>query len=249
MTQKPTAMITGAASGIGKATASLFASKGFDLCLIDRDGRALVQAKIDLEPTGSLVELVQVDVVDVDQLSEQITAVISRTRIDVLVNNAGTAVAASVADTSREDWDRIFNVNVGAIFEISRLMVPHMRSNGGGSIVNIASVAGLVGLEARAAYCASKGAVIALTRAMAVDHARENIRVNAVCPGTVMTGWIDEILSGNPEPHEARRRMEERQIVGRLGEPSEVAAAVYFLAENKFATGSALVIDGGLTAR
>lgn len=244
-----TALVTGAANGIGRSITLMLASRGFDLCLVDRDSETLKALESQLVGTGINVTTLDLDVSDAVSTEEQIESAINRTAIGILINNAGTAVAADLPHTEREEWHRIFDVNVHAIYEISRLIIPHMARNGGGVIVNISSVAGMVGLQSRAAYCASKGAVISLTRAMAIDHAKDNIRVNAVCPGTILTGWIDEILSGNSDPVEARRNMEERQVLGRLGEPEEVASAVMFLIENEFATGSALVVDGGLTAR
>lgn len=244
-----TALVTGAASGIGRSIAFALASEKMNLVLVDRDDQTLSTVVSSLNDEGIAVEGITADVAEAANLEAALTEVLGRTSIDVLVNNAGTAVAANVVATTREQWHRIFDVNIHAIFETSRLLVPHMISRGGGSIVNIASVAALVGLESRAAYCASKGAVVSLTRAMAVDHAKDGIRVNAVCPGTVLTGWIDGILADNPQPEQARKVMEERQLLGRLGDPNEIAAAVVFLVRNSFVTGSALVVDGGMTAR
>jgi NAD(P)-dependent dehydrogenase (short-subunit alcohol dehydrogenase family) len=242
------AVVTGAAGGIGSATCARLAAAGFDLAVVDADEENLVLRAESLRQTGVRVDAYVVDLTDPEQVRETVTSILARGPVEVLVNNAGIAVRADVPSTEPADWYRIFGVNVHAIFELSRHVVPAMAEAGGGVIVNIASVAALVGIPQRAAYCASKGAVVGLTRAMAVDHAQDNIRVNAVCPGTVQTGWIDSILAGVDDPSAARTAMENRQLLGRMGTPEEIADAVFFLVDNSFATGSVLVLDGGMTA-
>lgn len=152
--------------------------------------------------------------------------------------------------TSEEDWDRIFAVNVKGIFHCSRSAIPKMIEQGGGAIVNVSSIVAIVAVVDRAAYGASKGAVLALTKAMAADHVKDNIRVNCVCPGTVDTPWVGRMVQSYADPEEARRKMVARQPVGWLGTAEEIAGAILYLAspEARFATGSALVIDGGFTA-
>jgi NAD(P)-dependent dehydrogenase (short-subunit alcohol dehydrogenase family) len=168
----------------------------------------------------------------------------------VLVNVAGIGVAATVLETSDEDWNRVLDVNLTGPFLTIRATLPLMLDRGSGVIVNIASVAGQVGLARRAAYCASKAGLVGLTRAVAVDHAGQGIRCVAICPGTVETEWIAKILANTPDPAAARKTMAERQLDGRLGSPAEVAAMVAFVAsrDGRFINGAALVLDGGMTA-
>jgi NAD(P)-dependent dehydrogenase (short-subunit alcohol dehydrogenase family) len=167
-----------------------------------------------------------------------------------LVNNAGVGVAGTVAQTSVADWDRTIAVNLTAVFHLCRLLVPPMVARGHGVIINVASIAGVVGLRNRAAYCASKSGVVGLTRALAADHAAQGLRVNAICPGTVETAWVDRIIAGSEDPEAQRAAMAARQLDGRMGTAEEVAAGILFLAspEARFVNGSALVMDGGLTA-
>jgi 2-keto-3-deoxy-L-fuconate dehydrogenase len=167
--------------------------------------------------------------------------------LEVLVNVAGIGSTTNAPDTPLEVWENVFAVNARGTFLCCKHAIPGMIERGGGAIVNIASVAGLVGLPNRAAYCASKGAVIALTRAMAIDHVRQGVRVNAVCPGTVDSPWVRRLVDEAGESLDALRA---RQPMGRLGTPEEVAQAVLYVASDAaaFITGSGLVIDGGLTA-
>ena len=165
--------------------------------------------------------------------------------LDVLVNVAGIGSTTSAPETPLEVWEDVFAVNARGTFLCCKHAVPGMAARGGGSIVNVASVAALVGLRNRAAYCASKGAVVALTRALAVDHVGDGIRVNAVCPGTVDSPWVRRLVEESGESLDALRA---RQPLGRLGTTDEVAEAVDYLVSAEFATGSVLVVDGGLTA-
>jgi NAD(P)-dependent dehydrogenase (short-subunit alcohol dehydrogenase family) len=167
--------------------------------------------------------------------------------LDVLVNVAGVGSTTSAPETPLDVWENVFAVNARGTFLCCKHAIPGMVERGGGAIVNIASVAGLVGLPNRAAYCASKGAVIALTRAMAIDHVGQGVRVNAVCPGTVDSPWVRRLVEEVGESLDALRA---RQPMGRLGTPDEVAQAVLYLASDAaaFITGTGLVIDGGLTA-
>lgn len=244
-----TALVTGAAGGIGEAICYRLAAAGHDLLLVDQDASLLEQVCTRVRDRSAVtVQPVLVDLADPAAIERTMRPVATDTPIGILVNNAGTAIAADILATERGEWERIFAVNVQAIYELSRLILPGMIERGGGVIINIASAAGLVGLRSRAAYCASKGAVIALTRAMAVDHSGANIRVTAVCPGTVATGWIDQIVRDAADPQAVRAQMAQRQLVGRLGTPDEIADAVAFSIENTFMTGGVLVVDGGMTA-
>lgn len=232
------ALVTGAGSGIGAAVARGLHAQGADAVLVDVAGdrvRALA---------GELGERAcwrAIDVRDEQAVSGEMDD------LDVLVNVAGIGSTTTAVDTPLDVWENVFAVNVRGTFLCCKHAIGGMVARGGGAIVNIASIAGLVGLRNRAAYCASKGAVIALTRALAIDHVGDGIRVNAVCPGTIDSPWVRRLVEDSGESLEALRA---RQPMGRLGTPDEVAEAVLYLASGSaaFATGSALVLDGGLTA-
>ena len=224
-------LVTGAGSGIGAAVAQQFAAAGAELIVAD------------LQPDPVAGELgaraLQLDVRDEAQVAPAMS------ELDVLVNVAGIGSTTTAPDTSLEVWDNVFAVNARGTFLCCKHAIPGMIARGGGAIVNVASVAALVGLRNRAAYCASKGAVVALTRALAVDHVGDGIRVNAVAPGTVDSPWVRRLVDETGESIDALRA---RQPLGRLGMPDEIADAVLYLAAAEFVTGSVLVIDGGLTA-
>lgn len=245
------AIVTGAGSGIGRATSRRLA----------HDGHLVVAADVDLagaEATKDLIvqddgraEVLTADVSQAEPIAVKLSELIGRLGPPaVLVNNAGIGVAATLPETDVSDWDRTLAVNLSGVFHTCRVVLPAMIEAGGGIIINVASVAGTVGVARRAAYCASKAGIVGLTRAMAVDHAAQGIRVNAVCPGTVATEWIDKILAGAEDPVGTRRAMEQRQLDGRMGTPEEVAAGIAFLAspEARFVNGAAFVMDGGMTA-
>jgi NAD(P)-dependent dehydrogenase (short-subunit alcohol dehydrogenase family) len=211
-------LITGGASGIGAATVAAFRARGDDVVAADLPG---------------------VDVRDEAQVAAAMGGV------DVLVNAAGIGSTTNAAETPLEVWEDVFAVNARGTFLCCKHAIPGMIERGGGSIVNVASIAALVGLKNRAAYSASKGAVVALTRALAVDHVGDGIRVNAVCPGTVDSPWVRRLVD---EAGESLGALRARQPLGRLGTPEEIAEAIVYLATAEFVTGSVLVIDGGLTA-
>jgi NAD(P)-dependent dehydrogenase (short-subunit alcohol dehydrogenase family) len=232
------ALVTGAGSGIGAAIGRSLHSEGADVMLVDLHGERVQALATEL---GERASWMAMDVRDESQVRERMDG------LDVLVNVAGIGSTTSAPDTPLEVWEDVFAVNARGTFLCCKHAIPDMIGRGGGSIVNIASIAGLVGLRNRAAYCASKGAVIALTRALAIDHVGDGIRVNAVCPGTVDSPWVRRLVDDVGESLDVLRA---RQPMGRLGTPQEIADAVLFLASDAaaFATGSALVIDGGLTA-
>jgi 2-keto-3-deoxy-L-fuconate dehydrogenase len=241
------AMVTGAGSGIGRSTARLLAERGYAVVCADLDHPAAAETAAVLDDAIA----VHLDVRDAASVTRAVNE-IARTRgpVDLLVNNAGIGSTQVLADTEPGTWDLVFDVNVGGVYRCCRAILPSMLERSRGVIVNVASVAGLVGLRSRAAYCASKGAVISLTRAMAIDHVGDGIRVNCVCPGTVDSPWVARLLDEAPDPVRAREQLTARQPMGRLGRPDEVAAAIAYLASDEaaFVTGTALVIDGGLTA-
>ena len=168
-----------------------------------------------------------------------------------MVNNAGVGVAATTPDTEEADWDRLMAVNLKGTFLGMKYAIPAIRAAGGGAVVNIASVAALVGVPDRAAYCASKGGVVALTRAAAIDHVAEGVRINCIAPGTVDTPWVQRITAGYADPDAARAAMRARQPHGRLVTPEEIAAMAAYLASDEAASvvGAVMVVDGGLSAR
>jgi 2-keto-3-deoxy-L-fuconate dehydrogenase len=225
------ALVTGAGSGIGAAVARRLAEDGAEVVVAD-----LAPGPVAAELGARALEL---DVREEAQVAGAMDG------LDVLVNVAGIGSTTSAPETPVEVWDEVFAVNARGTFLCCKHAIPGMAERGGGSIVNIASVAALVGLRNRAAYCASKGAVVALTRALAVDHVADGIRVNAICPGTVDSPWVRRLVEDVGESLEA---LQARQPLGRLGRPDEIAEAVAYLAAAEFATGTILVLDGGLTA-
>jgi NAD(P)-dependent dehydrogenase (short-subunit alcohol dehydrogenase family) len=232
------AFVTGAGSGIGEAVARALHAEGAAVTLADvSDGADRVAAEL-----GSPATAIRLDVRDEDQVRAGIPAA-----IDVLVNVAGIGSTTNAPDTSLDVWEQVFAVNARGTFLCCKHAIPRMIERGGGSIVNVGSVAALVGLKNRAAYCASKGAVVALTRALAVDHVADGIRVNDVCPGTVDSPWVRRLVE---DVGESLENLQARQPMGRLGTPPEIAEAILYLASDAaaFVTGTSLVIDGGLTA-
>jgi 2-keto-3-deoxy-L-fuconate dehydrogenase len=235
------AVVTGAASGIGAAVAERFIAEGARVVGADCDERVLASASEDFIP-------VVVDVTDEPEVIDLIGTAERAGPVDVLVNVAGIGSTTTAPDTPLEVWENVFAVNVRGTFLTCKHVIPAMAGRGGGAIVNVASVAGLVGLRNRAAYCASKGAVLAFTRALAVDHVADKVRVNSICPGTVDSPWVRRLIEDSGESIDALRA---RQPMGRLGTPEEIADAALYLADPSaaaFMTGSSLVIDGGLTA-
>jgi NAD(P)-dependent dehydrogenase (short-subunit alcohol dehydrogenase family) len=252
-----TVVVTGAGSGIGQATARLFHRAGATVVAADLNlesaqrtvsddhepepgGRGLadhprmIAAHVDVRDERSVIGLVE--------LAHGIAD-----RLDVLVNVAGIGSTQPATTTSLQDWENVFAVNARGTFLCCKHALGYMVSQGDGVIVNISSVAGVVGLRNRAAYCASKGAVIAFSRAIAVDHVADGVRVNCICPGTVDSPWVRRLVD---EAGESLEQLRARQPMGRLGTPDEIAQAALYLASDagRFFTGSSLVIDGGLTA-
>ena len=247
------AVITGAGSGIGRATAELFASEGAGVAILDRDAPAAEAAAAAISAKGGAAHPVVTDVSSPDDVARAIACSARLLgRLDIVFNNAGVAPSGSVLDTEEHEWDRCFAVNVKGVYLTSRAAIPHLRAAGGGSIINQASVAALVGMANFSAYSAAKGAVVSLTRAMAIDLAPFGIRVNALCPGAVHTP-IMEPLMRNHGGGSLERGLEitaTKHPIGRLGTPTEIAGAALFLASDDaaFVTGATLPVDGGRTA-
>lgn len=246
-----TALITGGGTGIGRACAVLFAREGAKVAVAGRRAEPPAAVAAELSGAGDQALAVVCDVTKSAEVERAVQSVVARFgRLDVVVNNAGAVLAATAEETSEADWDRLLGVNLKGTFLVSRAVLPELRKAGGGVIINIGSVLGPVGMKQRAAYAAAKGGVTLLTKAMALDHAHEGIRINCICPSLVETELIRELFSVVPDP-EAHRRQRIAQIpLGRLGRPEDVAQLALFLAseESSWLTGAALPLDGGLTA-
>jgi len=233
------AVVTGGASGIGLATARLLSERGATVAVLD------LNPEVDAPLTGFTANVG--DRVSVDAA---IAAVVEKFGgIDILVNNAGISSVGTVEESTDEDWARVLNINVAGIARVSAAAIPHLRKSSAASIVNLSSIAALNGLPQRALYSASKGAVMALTFAMATDHIREGIRVNCVCPATVYTPFVEKMLAGFPDPIAERAALDARQATGRMVTPEEVAGAIAYLSSplSGSTAGTALDVDGGTT--
>ena len=243
------AIITGAQSGIGLATARRFAAEGAAVVLADVvDARA---ATNELIGTGAQALFVQADVSNASQVGALLEQTLSAYgHLDVLVNNAGVELPKRITDTTEAEWDRLMDVNLKGVFLCSRAAIAAMQRQRGGVIVNVGSELGVVGRSEIAAYCASKGGVVQLTKAMAVDHAADGIRVNCVCPGPVDTPLLQAIIRGSADPQRERLAILDKTLMKRFGHPKEIASAILFLAsdESSYMTGSILLVDGGVTA-
>ena len=240
-----TAVVTGAGRGFGAVVAELFADEGARVVVSDVDGASAEATARRIAEAGGEAFGMHADVTSAGDAERLADAAVERFgALDVLVNNAGVASAGTVCEVSPEEWDRVMAINVKGTYLCSRYAVAHMARSGGGSIVCIASASGVIGQQGQVAYNVSKHAVIGLVRCMALDHAADGIRVNAVCPGTMRTPMLDALSA------EQLAALEAMHPLGRIGDPSEVARAVLHLAadESSFTTGSVFLVDGGLTA-
>ncbi len=240
------AIITGAAAGIGRATADLFLKEGAKVVAVDRDGTAL-------QTMGASEALltVQADVRDSAAVKSAVESAVRRFgTVNILVNNAGYGTFGTVVTTDETAWDDVMAVNVKSVLFCSKHVIPVMAAAGGGVIVNTASNIATVGIRDRAAYVAAKGAVASLTRAMALDHVADGIRVNSVAPGPIASRYYDEMMRKSPDPDAFMAGLRARSPMARLGEPAEIAGIILYLAsdESLFATGAMFTVDGGMTA-
>ena len=243
------AIVTGAGAGIGRAIALRMAHEGARVVVADVDEESAKKVATELEGV-SLVH--QTNVTKAEEVEALVRRVVEEwDGLDVMVNNAGVGVAATTPETTEEDWDRVLDVCLKGTFFGMKYAIPAIRDSGGGAIINISSIAALVGIKDRAAYSAAKGGILALTRAAAIDHIEEGVRINCIAPGTVDTPWLARITSGYDDPEEARETMKARQPHGRFVSPEEIAAMAAYLAseEADSVVGAAMVVDGGVTAR
>jgi NAD(P)-dependent dehydrogenase (short-subunit alcohol dehydrogenase family) len=245
------ALITGGTEGIGFATAGLFLKEGAKVVISGRSAEKGAKAVAELEKLGDVL-FVEGDVSKADDASGMVESTVTRFGgIDIVFNNAGIYIEKTAEDMSEEEWDRLIDINLKGTFLVSKYAVPHLRVRGGGAIVNNSSDAGLVGNRSCPAYCASKGGVTVMTKAMALDYAKDNIRVNCVNPGVIDTPMVAREVRLSSDPSRCMIQMDMDHPLGRIGRPEEVAKAVLFLASNEssFVTGTALSVDGGLTAQ
>ena len=249
--QNRIALVTGAGSGIGAAIAETFARAGAFVFVTDRIEKPGRETTGRIKAQKGQAEFLSLDVTGEENCARVAETVLSsHGRLDVLVNNAGIGHVGTMMQTAGADLDRLYAVNVRGVFNVTRAFLPHMLERKSGNIINLASIGGVVGVRDRLAYCATKFAVVGLTRSMALDHALDGIRVNCICPGRVETPFVAARLKEYPDPEKARQEMSATQAVGRMGRPEEIAAAALYLAsdESAFVTGTEFIIDGGFSA-
>ena len=239
------AIVTGGGSGIGKAIAQAFAREGARVVICGRDHGKLERAAAEI---GSHCLPTVADVSNPAAIAHLVAEATAQfNALEILVNNAAVLLPGTAESLTDGQWEQTYSVNVRAIWQLSRAALPHLRAAGGGSIINIGSVLSFLGARNRVAYAASKGAVLAMTRAMALDHANENIRINCICPGIVET----ELVAAFNLDEKARQQRVAAHPMGRFGQPSDVAGLAVFLAsdESRWITGSAFPVDGGYSAQ
>lgn len=246
--QNKTILLTGAGTGIGRACALAFAREGANLALL---GRRKEKLEAVVRECGGSALAVSADLSKKSEIERAVSETVARFgRLDVLVNNAGILFPGTAEEITEEQWDRTFQVNVKSVWQLSCASLPHFRKTGGGAIINVASVLGINGARKRASYSPSKGAVILLTKCMAIDHGHENIRVNAICPSFVETDLTAAFVNTAPDPDALRRERISVHPVGRLGKPEDIAGLAVYLASDasSWVTGAVYPVDGGYLA-
>jgi NAD(P)-dependent dehydrogenase (short-subunit alcohol dehydrogenase family) len=243
-----TVIITGAGTGIGRACALAIAKESAQVVLVGRRRELLAEIAQEI---GDSALVVSADVSRKSHIDDVVDQTITHFgAVNVLVNNAGVMHPGTAEQITEEQWDETFNVNVRGLWLFSRAVLPHMRKAGGGSIINMASVLGINGARNRASYAPSKGAVVLLTKSMALDHGHEKIRVNAICPSFIETALTASVMSNAPDPQAARRERISVHPLGRLGEPNDITGLAVYLAsdESSWVTGATFPVDGGYLA-
>ena len=241
------ALVTGAGSGIGRAIAQRFAAAGARVHVTDVDEPGGRETVTLITKAGGRAEFVCLDVTD-EAVANTLAPRLGT--LDLLVNNAGIGHVGTILQTTAADLDRLYRVNVRGVFNVTKAFLPAMLARRSGSIINIASIGGVVGIRDRLAYCTTKFAVVGFTKSLALDHATEGVRVNCICPGRVETPFVQARLREYPDPEKAYREMSATQAIGRMGRPEEIAAAAHYLASDEAAlvTGATLMADGGWSA-
>ncbi|EKB50663.1 SDR family NAD(P)-dependent oxidoreductase [Cecembia lonarensis] len=247
MKKEKTVVITGGASGIGLAITQLFAKKGHQTIFLDYNSNAGNDVASTLKKDGGNIQFIQTDVSDFNSVRTAFDQIPDK--IDTLINNAGISHVGNLEETSEDDFERLFQVNVKGIYTCSNAAIKKLKTNGGGSIINMCSVAATMGLADRFAYSMTKGAVLSMTLSIARDYVSEHIRCNCISPGRVHTPFVDGFLAKNypGQEKEMFAKLAATQPIGRMGKPEEIAAMVYYLASDdaSFITGSNFNIDGG----
>lgn len=245
-------MVTGAAAGIGLAVAERFAAAGAQVWLTDIDTSSVEAVGQQLNEAGGDAIAAGLDVGDARACTAFGETLAQRWDggADVLVNNAGVGFKGTILETGIDDYRRLHRVNVEGVINLTRTLLPAMVQRRSGSVINIASIGGELGLSDRAGYCTTKFAVVGLTKSMALDHAGDQVRINCICPGRVHTPFVERIIQSYDDPDEAYRQMAGTQPIGRMARPDEIAAAAHYLAcdDAAFITGTALRVDGGFSA-
>mgnify|MGYP001233675574 CR=1 FL=1 len=247
-----TAVVTGATSGIGREIALLFALEGAQVAVVGRNEKRGEDVVQDIEHKGGRASFFKSDLTVESSVEKMVAGVVEEYKqIDILVNNAGVVIPGSITDIGFEEWERTWQANVTSVYLTSRYVLPYMLERKQGTIVNMASEAGLKGFKDRAAYCSAKAAVVGMTKAMAVDHSENGIRVNCLCPGTIETDMVANIIQNSPDPEQTRQMMLDRRLTPFLGTTEEIAQATLFLAspEARFMTGAILSVDGGAAVK
>ncbi|MGI9284658.1 MAG: SDR family NAD(P)-dependent oxidoreductase [Pseudomonadales bacterium] len=244
-------IVTGGGTGIGLACSEEFARQGASVVISGRRQDVIDKSAADITAAGGKAIGIAADVGRAEDTKNLVQGTVDAYgRVDVLVNCAGQELVANILDTTEEQWDRVMDTNLKAIYFLSREALPHMIKQGGGNILNVASQLGFVGAPNFAAYTASKGAVVNLTRSMSLDHAEQGIRVNALCPGAVETPLLLRQFEDSDGPQGTLEDLANMHALKRLGQPSEIAMAAVFLVsdESSFVTGTSLLVDGGYVA-
>lgn len=242
------ALVTGAASGIGEAIAVTLARRGAFVYVADLDEANGERVAAEIANDGGKSRFLKLDVAEIADCKKASEVILAdQGKLDVLVNNAGIGHVGTILETTAEDLDRLYAVNVRGMFSLTKAFLPSMIERKYGVIINTASIGGVVAIKDRLAYCTTKFAVVGFTKCVALDHALQGIRANAICPGRVETPFVKARIASYPDPQKAYEEMAATQAVGRMGTPEEIAAAVLYLASDEaaFVTGTAFEIDGG----